>query len=711
MQAQEQLPQGCPFPQEALFRDLQDQPLRVRPGLLQGLLQGFREAGVPDLEGGDVDAEGEVPEPPSLPGAKLLQGVAEDPGPQGLDQADLLRQGDELVGGDEAPRGLGPAQQRLQAREAPLPKLQDGLVVQEELVLLQGLPEAHLQVHASGEVPVQILGGEGVAVAPSGLGPVEGPVGLADQHVRLFPVLGEHRDAQAGGDVHRPFGAREGNLEGLQDPPGLPPRMAGALQVRQEHRETVLPGAGHRGLVPHGGGKALPRLHQNLVPHEVAQGAVEDLESVQVQEEQSQPTVLPGAGPQLHPKAILEEVAVRQPRELVVVGLVEDLGVLGLQLRQVAEHPHVAHRPGPLVLEGRHRQPLGVDLPVLPAVPDLPSPGPLPAEGIPEAPVEILVMALRPEEPRGLPHRLGGGVPRDGLEGRVHLFDDPPGVAHQDALPGQGDDSLGDSQGGGHAAGGGDVPKQAEHPVPVQGAAEPLLVHRLSRGLPGPLEEVPPPLVQDPLHRLPDGFGQLPGKDLLQGTILQGPLPGQGHLGPGAGRQELPPGVHHQHGVGKGPEDGFHLPGSGLQFLFHAPLGRHVLREALQKAGFPSFVPHQAAGEAHHHGGAVPAPHVHLELEQPVLLPHGLQHLLPIPGVPVEGPGVLPPGLHEGLHGLEAEQPGQGCVEPQEDALGGGTEDPHHRVFEQRQEIGRLDRTVGHEPHPLGGYEDPFAQL
>src|SRR5207247_2666035 len=100
-----------------------------------------------ELLAGEVQAEepGKLRPRLRLPGLHLTAPLAEVPSPDGKDQARLLRQGDELRGKHEAPPRVLPADQAFEAREPVVRQGDDGLVMDAELLTLQGPPQLHLE--------------------------------------------------------------------------------------------------------------------------------------------------------------------------------------------------------------------------------------------------------------------------------------------------------------------------------------------------------------------------------------------------------------------------------------------------------------------------------------------------------------------------------------------------------------------------------------
>ena len=146
------------------------------------------EAWQPLLTTGQVDVQprsGAAAQPfPSLP-----TGLAQHPTADRRDQAGLLRQGDELLGGHPAMIGMTPAEQGLHRQHAAGSDMHDRLITQGQLIPFQGEPQVLLQGHALLHLLVHRQGEELVIVAPGVLGPVHGHVGVAQHGVGVPGVV------------------------------------------------------------------------------------------------------------------------------------------------------------------------------------------------------------------------------------------------------------------------------------------------------------------------------------------------------------------------------------------------------------------------------------------------------------------------------------------------------------------------------------------
>ena len=217
-----------------------------------------------------------------------------------------------------------------------------------------------------------------VAVLAPGLGRVHGHVGVAEQLLGLVGAGPPGGHAQAGLDRDGAAVEAERLVQGVEHPAGDRRRRLGVGDPLQQHRELVAAQAG-RGV-----GRAQAALEppggrdQQLVAGGVAEAVVDVLEVVQVDEQDGQVALARAGQGVLDPLG--EQGAVGQAGQPVVEGLVDELGLQLLAVRDVAGVEHqaadvgvfeqvggdrlgvqpgavaVAHAPG---LGGRHPRPQG----------------------------------------------------------------------------------------------------------------------------------------------------------------------------------------------------------------------------------------------------------------------------------------------------------------------------------------------------------------
>ena len=93
---------------------------------------------------------------------------------------------------------MKPAKQRLHAHHPLLIQADDGLIFEEQLILIQGLVQLILHNHANRHDLVGFRTVELVIVFPFLLGQIHRGVSVFEEFLDLLAVIGIHADADAG---------------------------------------------------------------------------------------------------------------------------------------------------------------------------------------------------------------------------------------------------------------------------------------------------------------------------------------------------------------------------------------------------------------------------------------------------------------------------------------------------------------------------------
>jgi hypothetical protein len=124
--------------------------------------------------GGDVDRHRDV-DALIAPDPLLAQRLVEDPPRDGGDQFDALDIGHEAGGREEAPLGVAPTNQRLDAGDLPGRQVDLGLIVEDQLVVGEALTQVDQQRELCHQLVFVHRVEDGVAAA--------GPLGVVHRHV------------------------------------------------------------------------------------------------------------------------------------------------------------------------------------------------------------------------------------------------------------------------------------------------------------------------------------------------------------------------------------------------------------------------------------------------------------------------------------------------------------------------------------------------
>ncbi|MDP9397604.1 MAG: hypothetical protein M3P96_07150 [Actinomycetota bacterium] len=327
--------------QEQGLGDLEDQYGWIETALGEGRGDVVGDLSRHDLPGGEVDVD---PQRAARvgPGAGLPARFGQDPAPHGHDEPGLLGQADEVVGADESPLRVLPAQQRLDAGDLPRTQLEDRLVVQDELLFGEGALQVGAQVPA-GELGGVVARGEHLdPVLAVRLGPVHRDVGGPQQVGGRLAAAARRRDPDAG--RHDQLLVLQLHLGGErgEDAGG---HLLGALRTagsRQQDRELVPAQAAHRVRRSYAALQPPGQDDEQVVARRVAQAVVDGLEVVDVDEQHGE--VLAGAAADRFGVAepVGEQRPVAQPGEGVVQRLMPQALLELLAVGHVAHGQHDA---------------------------------------------------------------------------------------------------------------------------------------------------------------------------------------------------------------------------------------------------------------------------------------------------------------------------------------------------------------------------------
>ena len=176
-----------------------------------------------------------------LPGHHLPAGVLQYPGIDGADQAAFLGNRDKFPRRHQAALGVLPAHEGFGADHALVFQADQRLVVDPQLVVLQGMAQGADQLDPLACVLGQLLGVEGVALAAAALGLEQRRIDIAQHLGHVLAVAVEQTDADAGADKQLLTHDFEGLLEAVQYQLGHAGGAFGIVAVLAEQAEFVAP--------------------------------------------------------------------------------------------------------------------------------------------------------------------------------------------------------------------------------------------------------------------------------------------------------------------------------------------------------------------------------------------------------------------------------------------------------------------------------------
>ena len=188
---------------------------------------------------------------------ELAAGLGHHPLAQAEDEPGLLGERDEMAGEQAAMARVVPPHQRLDAPGPPAAETDDRLVVERELVPLDGERQRALQLEPLVDRGVHVRAVDLGAPLAGALRRVHGHVGVPEQVVRRIGAR-RARDADAGVDVHLVAAEQERRLHRLAEPLHQRRRVHRAALL-QEDRELVAAESRHRVGHPGTGAEPLGR--------------------------------------------------------------------------------------------------------------------------------------------------------------------------------------------------------------------------------------------------------------------------------------------------------------------------------------------------------------------------------------------------------------------------------------------------------------------
>ena len=243
----------------------------------------------------------------------MLQGLRQDPVADARGQTRVLDQRQELHRCDQSLLRVFPPDQGLEAEHLGRAHIDLGLVVEDELLLVQRFLDA-----ANGHHPLlgaaAVLGvEEEVGVAASLLGAVHRMVGMAQQRVGVAVIDRVDRGAHAGRDLHGLLRRvdRIGQRDHAQHPLDRQLRLVERARTQQQHELVATQACGGIGpllAAAQRAAQAAGKLRQQSVAGSVTIAVIHGLEAVQVEvADDQQVTIAIG-----RPHRIVQQL--RQPR-------------------------------------------------------------------------------------------------------------------------------------------------------------------------------------------------------------------------------------------------------------------------------------------------------------------------------------------------------------------------------------------------------------
>ena len=190
---------------------------------------------------------------------------------------------------------MTPADQRLGADDVTFRNRDDRLVVQEELVALERMPQVALDLQPRQRLGVHRAIEHLVSSATGVLGAVHRDVGAAQDVFRLFTGAGAQRHANARGCCVLVAADRERYLQRFLDAFGDHGRVAHVDDPLQQDRELVTTQPRHDVAAAYTGFETARDGYEHFVADVMAHRVVDQLEAIDVEEEDGEQSVLSAA--------------------------------------------------------------------------------------------------------------------------------------------------------------------------------------------------------------------------------------------------------------------------------------------------------------------------------------------------------------------------------------------------------------------------------
>src|SRR5471030_93119 len=340
------------------FGDFQFQPCGLEAVALQrgGHAQRQRRG---EFARRDVDGQADRRQAGQLPRLRLRAGFLQHPLADLHHQPGGLGQRDEFGRRHQAALGMQPAHQRLGADDLAAADAELGLVVQQQLAVAERVAQPGFDAHAFLHALVHVLAVEGdvvVLAVAALLGAEHGDVGQPQQRFGVAAILRVDADADAAADPQIVAVDQEGLGQRGQQLVRHHARLVVLADVEQADGEFVAAQPRHQVLVAQHRAEAARHVAQQRVADLAAQGVVDQLETVQV-DEQYAAVQLAALG---HRQRLVDQLgqqrAVGQAGQRVVVGQVVDAFFGQLAFGDVGQVGDQADRALVRVDQRRQRQ-------------------------------------------------------------------------------------------------------------------------------------------------------------------------------------------------------------------------------------------------------------------------------------------------------------------------------------------------------------------
>ncbi|MCY1408196.1 hypothetical protein D9M71_235150 [compost metagenome] len=250
----------------------------------------------------------------------MFAGLVQHPFADGDDGAVLFGQRDEQVRRHHTVLGVLPANQGFDAHHAVVAVADLRLIDEVELIADQRIAQVFFQLAAATHFGIDAGDIELIAVARTGLGQRHGLLGLLQQFLGAVTVLGEQGDADGGAQADLLMIEGKRRFQVIEDALRQLGGFVGLLDIGLDQGELVAAEAGEGAQATAMSAQAIGQGQQQLVAGLVAELLVDALEIVEADTQHRDPALQPAGVDEDLVQLLLQLLAVRQPRQEIVLG-------------------------------------------------------------------------------------------------------------------------------------------------------------------------------------------------------------------------------------------------------------------------------------------------------------------------------------------------------------------------------------------------------
>ena len=263
--------------------ELQFQMLGPRAGAFQDGEDVVAKIRIADLLSAEVDGDASEFQTPVAPVARLPAHGLQHPVREWPDQPAFFGHRQKGARLEYALARMTPAHQGFHADQPPRSQIELGLILQEQLVVLDRLGQLARDLHFAPQLLGHGVLEEGMGAAPGFLGLVECDIGARDEIVDVVALRVRDQDADAGVDADPVVADQEFLLQGFDDLAGQRAGLADLVDMALQQREFVAAETRQDVGAARDRGQTFGHGAQQFVADRMPQGVVDVLEVIQVQ--------------------------------------------------------------------------------------------------------------------------------------------------------------------------------------------------------------------------------------------------------------------------------------------------------------------------------------------------------------------------------------------------------------------------------------------